>query len=158
MANLQLRSGETAIIDDDDLELVNRTARTWYAYELPNGQTHVVGILPNQETIRLHHLVTGFQNAEHIDGDGLNNRKSNLEPSYHARLAMGKKKKRRNSTSQYKGVLWHKRTEKWKAQIWKNGKPIHLGYFTNEKEAAKAYDKAAKELFGRYANPNFRGD
>jgi len=58
-------------------------------------------------------------------------------------------------TSQYKGVSWHKRDQKWMAQIKINGKKKYLGYFTIEEDAAKAYDKAALEHFGEYANLNF---
>jgi len=58
-------------------------------------------------------------------------------------------------SSQYKGVTWHKATDKWRAQIKINGKFKHLGLFAIEIEAARAYDRAAIEHFGEYANLNF---
>lgn len=58
-------------------------------------------------------------------------------------------------TSQYKGVSWHRQHNKWRVQIKSNGKPKHLGYFTIEIEAARAYDRAAVEHFGIYAELNF---
>ena len=58
-------------------------------------------------------------------------------------------------TSQYKGVHWAKKANKWKAQIGINGKQKYLGYFTIEIEAARAYDRAALEHFGIYAKLNF---
>lgn len=60
----------------------------------------------------------------------------------------------KNSTSIYKGVSWNKATSKWRAYIQKDGKLHHLGLFTDEIEAAKAYNKAATEMFGEFANLN----
>jgi hypothetical protein len=53
--------------------------------------------------------------------------------------------------SKYKGVTWHKQHKKWMAQIICNRKRTHLGYFIDEKEAAKAYNTAAKEVWGEFA-------
>lgn len=57
----------------------------------------------------------------------------------------------KDSTSKYKGVFWNKSASKWVAQVTKDGKRHHLGYFTDETEAALAYNEKAKELFGGYA-------
>jgi hypothetical protein len=59
------------------------------------------------------------------------------------------------TTSRYKGVGWHAITKKWRALIAINGHTKHLGLFASERDAAMAYDAAAKELFGEYANTNF---
>ena len=61
-------------------------------------------------------------------------------------------KKSSHNTSGYKGVS--KRNNKWSASIHKDNQKIHLGYFHTAKEAAKAYDTKAKELFGEFANVN----
>lgn len=63
----------------------------------------------------------------------------------------------KNSTSKYKGVSWNKATTKWRADIRKDGKLHYLGLFTDETEAALAYNEKAKELFGEYANLNKTG-
>jgi hypothetical protein len=60
----------------------------------------------------------------------------------------------KNSSSIYKGVSWAKKSGKWSANIQKDGKYQHLGLFTNEIEAALAYNEAAEELFGEFANLN----
>lgn len=63
--------------------------------------------------------------------------------------------KHKNNTSGYKGVFWKKRNKKWYAQIRKDKKDYHLGYFIDPIEAAKTYDKKAFDLFGEFAYLNF---
>jgi len=57
-------------------------------------------------------------------------------------------------SSMYKGVTWDKQAKKWRAGIGFKGKKLYLGIFTNEKEAAAAYNKAAIKFFGEFANLN----
>ena len=61
----------------------------------------------------------------------------------------------KNSTSKYKGVSWRKSKNRWISYICSGGKNIYLGSFTNEIEAAKAYDTKVKELHGKYGRLNF---
>jgi hypothetical protein len=58
-------------------------------------------------------------------------------------------------SSQYRGVGWHKKNYKWQATIWMNGKLRHLGYYEDEEDAARAYDRAAREAWGPNAVVNF---
>jgi hypothetical protein len=60
-------------------------------------------------------------------------------------------------TSQYRGITWLKSNSKWRAVIGHCGKQQHLGYFTNQIEAAKAYDSAARTHHGKSAKLNFPG-
>lgn len=64
------------------------------------------------------------------------------------------RRSRSNSSSKYKGVSWNTKIGKWTAQIGLNRKVKYLGAFTDEEDAALAYNKAARELFGEYANLN----
>lgn len=104
----------------------------------------------------VYYMIKGKQPSilDHINGDRSDNRIENLRPATQSQnLANAKKYKK--SSSSYKGVAWHNRDKKWCANIKIEDKLKHLGYFTDEIEAAKAYDKAALELFGEFARPNF---
>jgi hypothetical protein len=63
-------------------------------------------------------------------------------------------RKKQKSSSRYKGVTWSSRNSRWKAQIPHGKKRLHLGYFVNEEEAARAYDAKARELRGDAAVTN----
>lgn len=88
------------------------------------------------------------------DCDGLDNRKQNLrictggDNQHNQEGGWGK-------TSQYKGVCWHKRSQKWHASIRNKGHLISLGDYDGEEEAAKVYDNKAMELFKEFACLNF---
>jgi hypothetical protein len=65
------------------------------------------------------------------------------------------RQKKQGTSSIYKGVSWDKEARKWCAGIMVEKKRIHLGYFKNEQDAAKAYDAAAKRIFLSFAALNF---
>ena len=99
--------------------------------------------------------------VDHINHDPLDNTRDNLRVCTQGQNMKNQKKMvsrgGKETTSKYKGVYkWqYKKTIKFKSTIWCNGEQEYLGYFDTEIEAAKAYDKRAKELFGEYANLNF---
>ena len=106
--------------------------------------------------VYLHRLIMGFPKnkiVDHINGNKLDNRKSNLRICTQRQNAWNSIKKELGVSSKYKGVHFYKRTGKWQSSI-QAGKRLHLGFFDTEKEAAKAYDFMAKKLRGEYANTN----
>ncbi|MFH1719368.1 MAG: AP2 domain-containing protein [Planctomycetota bacterium] len=93
--------------------------------------------------------------CDHINGDGLDNRKANLRPATVSQNLCNRPKRRGRTRSKYKGLEWDKTQRKWKARIQHDGRRIYLGSFASQIEAAQAYDRKAKALFGRFARPNF---
>lgn len=94
---------------------------------------------------------------DHKDLNPLNNQKSNLRITTNQLNQANRTKDLfyKPTTSIYKGVGWRKGVKKWRAYITFNGKHISLGYFSNEKGAAKAYDRKALQLFREFARLNF---
>ena len=78
--------------------------------------------------------------VDHINEDKLNNRLDNLQ------LLSSAEHRGKGSSSKYTGVTWYKTSNKWLSNIRINGKSKHLGYFTDEIEASKAYQKALNEI------------
>jgi len=92
--------------------------------------------------------------VDHRNCDSLDNRRSNLRFATHAENNCNRRK-RKNTTSQFLGISFDKRTRNWAGVIVHKGKRIWLGRFDSEIEAARAYDEAAKKLFGEFARLNF---
>ena len=92
--------------------------------------------------------------VDHIDGNSLNNRRSNLRICT-PRQNTANRAKTRNGTSRFKGVHFCTRDRKWRAQIGVDGARRFIGDFDDEVEAARAYDRKAAELFGEFAYLNF---
>jgi hypothetical protein len=87
---------------------------------------------------------------DHMDGNGLNNSRSNLRAATNAQNLQNRGKQK-NNTSGIKGVSWDKARSKWAAEIRSQGKRYHLGRFDTKEEAAEAYRKAAKKLHKEFA-------
>lgn len=91
---------------------------------------------------------------DHKDRNSLNNQFENLRPATYSQNNANKGLQR-NNTSGYKGVSYHKRSGKFRVMIAVQKHATYLGTFLNPEEAAKAYDRAAKRLFGEFAVLNF---
>jgi hypothetical protein len=91
---------------------------------------------------------------DHINKTKTDNRICNLRDVSRSQNNMNGKSAK-GSTSKYLGVCWNANAGKWVAQITKDYKHKYLGLFSDEIDAAKAYDKAAIEMFGDHARPNF---
>jgi hypothetical protein len=102
-----------------------------------------------------HHQLSFIGMVDHKDRNKLNNQKSNFR-SATAIQNTANQSVMSNNTSNYRGVAWHKKHQKWIANIMFAKKRIHLGYFQDKIEAAKAYDKAALYYFGEFAVLNLK--
>lgn len=161
-ALVPLGNGVFAQIDIPDVGIV--AGRNWHLNRDYAVAFHSVGERDKKKrgtTVFMHRLIMGVagedyknQQVDHIDANGLNNRRSNLRICTPTENVRGRRKLRANrAASQYKGASrW---SGGWKATIRKNGKHKHLGCFDNELDAARAYDTAAIEYFGEYARLNF---
>ena len=127
--------------------LDSRVQWAW-AHDVENGGE-------KRKKVAMHNIIMkpseGFI-VDHINGNGLDNRRSNLRIATRQQNTFNSVHK--GGTSKYKGVALDKESGLWRAYIAKNGKRTWLGRFPDELSAAIAYDKAAKDMFGEYAKLN----
>lgn len=141
-------------IDKKDLKFFN--SRKWHLFlNRTNGAKYLRGWdVKRKKKIFFHREIikaNNNQQVDHINGNSLDNRKSNLRKCS-LRQNILNRKKPKNNTSGYKGVF--KIKNRWKALIGVNKKRIYLGCFLNKKDAAKAYNDAAIKYFGKFSNIN----
>lgn len=147
---ISLTKGFVAIVDDEDFEWLNNY--TW-AY-CTNGYTTTT--VYRKKKVYMHRMIMGDGNEiDHVNGNRLDNRRSNLRFCTHAENCRNSSI-RSDNTSGYVGVSFDKSRNKWEAYINLDGNRRHLGRFETPGEAAFAYDRAAKELHGEFAYLNFK--
>jgi hypothetical protein len=149
----------TVKVDDCDAHLLDdhkwtafRSGGNWYVHRT---------VMKNyvSRSISLHRAIMCPADGlvvDHINGDTLDNRRSNLRIATIAQNLRNKKTPSSN-TSGYKGVVDTKcklRKRRFKAQVKFEGKRHHIGYYLTAEEAAHAYNIKAAELFGEFARPN----
>ncbi|RJQ39524.1 MAG: hypothetical protein C4555_03185 [Dehalococcoidia bacterium] len=157
---IPLRPAGFAIIDPADYELISpykwsmRVHKSGHIYAATSfwkdGRTI---------TLMMHRVIMnapkGVQ-VDHLDDNGLNNKRGNLRIATYAQNQQYQRISRKQKTaSRYKGVCRHK--SNWRAQIRIEGRKVWLGDYRTEIEAAMAYDKAAVKHFGEFARPNLNG-
>ena len=151
---IPLTQGKIVLVDEEDFKYLNQFK--WHAVkDLKTGRFYAVkNIKKNGKWIKIYmhqeimKTPRGME-TDHINRNSLDNRKDNIRICTCSQNQMNRGKQN-NNTSGYKGVFWHKRVEKWMAQIRVNRKQIYLGYFNTKKDAALAYTGAAKQYFGEF--------
>lgn len=148
MKQLQLTNKKNTLIDNRDFNVLSKYK--WHTI----SKTYVARTGRDGKEILLHRQLLkapiGVE-VDHIDGDTLNNQRSNLRLVTHAENIRNRPHLNKNNRSGETGVSWFKLRGKWRARLMINGKDIHLGLFTIKKEAIKARKIAAKKYFGIYA-------
>lgn len=147
---IPLTKGKFAIIDACDYEYLMQWNWQFSKYAMRGRGGSSVLMHRVILSRKLGH--SNFNATDHENRNKLDNRRSNLRPATH-------RQNQHNlgpcgGSSRFKGVHWAPSNKKWRASITFDGKRKYLGYFTDEIEAAEAYNKAASELFGEFAYIN----
>lgn len=153
--------GSIVRIDSDDVPLVLDGQGRWFAWLGTKASARTYAKrhrLGSGDAIEyMHRLILGAaagRFGDHRNGDGLDNRRSNLRAASHAennrnRVGLA------GATSRFKGVSLDRKSGKWFACIKYERRTRSLGHYEDEIAAAQAYDTAAREHFGEFARPNF---
>lgn len=162
MKEIKLKNGYVALVDDEDFEYLNQWV--WVlAKNRPNATGYAVryewdSLKKGNVCIRMHRVIMKTPKelqVDHIDHNGLNNQKSNLR---NCTQSENQSNRRSYGTSKYLGVSRYNfgSLKGWfVAHTRKNGKNIHIGYFQNEEDAARAYDRVVFNIVGEFAKLNF---
>lgn len=153
MVEIPLTRGLVATIDAEDVDLV--TGYRWYA--APGNRDLFYALTRIREggvrrTVMMHRLINrtapGLQ-TDHINGNTLDNRRSNLRTVTRAQNMWNRRADLHGSSS-FRGVSWQAKSGKWLAMIQANKSRQYLGLFADERDAARAYQSAAERLFGNF--------
>ena len=154
MKQIPLTQNQIATVDDKDYEII--ILDKWFVH-FERGR-YYAWRNKNKRPMRMHHVVMGIPpkgyEIDHIDRNGLNNQRNNLRIVTRSENNLNAKK-RKNSSSQYKGVQWNKNKQKWYAEFKYLGKRFCLGYFNKEQDAAKERDWFVINYYGRNTMLNF---
>lgn len=145
-----------AIIDAVDVPLI--AGRNWGWSSRYVRTVVYLGKGKRDKQVFLHRHITGAlpdEDVDHIDGDGLNNRRANLRRCTHAQNGANRPAPSSNKSG-YKGVSFCRQTGRYRAILGVDGKKFRAGRFDTAEEAARAYDALAKEKLGAFAYLNFR--
>lgn len=146
-----LTKGYVTLVSPQDAHILRK--RAWTA--LPAKKKRAV--YARSTYTRLHRVIMDAPadvHVDHEDGNGLDNRRSNLRNADNQKNSFNGRS-HRDSTSKFKGVCKPKQSRKFVAQICVDGARSVIGYFDAEIDAAIAYDAAALKAFGEFARLNF---
>lgn len=148
MKKIKLTNGNFTLVDDEDYNFLIK-----FEWHETHGYARTYF---KNDRIRMHRMIMNpkrDQMIDHVDGNKLNNTKSNLRFCVSQQNSWNRLK-HKNNKSGVKGVRKAKTLGKWEAQIGINGKNKYLGTFLTLKQARDAYNIAAVKLFGKFANLN----
>ncbi len=154
MRRIKLTLGLFALLDDEDYEKLRQYS--WYAAKT-HGSVYAARMTSRKDgprkTVLMHREIMAAEpgvQIDHADHNGLNNQKSNLRACSQSQNQANMRKLK--GVSKFKGVSWHPKTCKWRAQIYYDGRIHHLGLFFEEQDAAQAYADRACEVWGEFSH------
>ena len=154
MKTIPLGRGRVAIVDDEDFDYLSQ-----YKWFLQSSKGRYVQRHNNEKKrgkIYMHREILPCPSGmmiDHINGNGLDNRKCNLRVATQSQNNSNQPKQKRN-ICRFKGICVDKKNGGWRAQISINGETKNLGHFLDDESAARAYNDAARKQFGEYARLN----
>ena len=152
MIEIPITQGRTVLVDDCDAHLANSK---WYVMKAPQYPVGYAIREINGNGLRsrifLHHAIIGYPLnglvVDHINGNSLDNRRSNLRITTQRENTQNQKCHRNGlKTSKYIGVWWRPDRKKWSTMISVKGKRKYLGMFLNQEDASRAYQKEIAQL------------
>ena len=158
MKYLPLSNGEFTMVDDDDYDWLrgfnwSASGKKTRRYATRGTRNRKLG---TQTKFYLHRVLLNAppdKHVDHINGDTFDNRKCNLRLCEHKENIRNAKRQKRN-VSGFKGVSFSAEKERYVAHIRTDGKSRYLGYFDKKEDAARAYNLAAQQFFGKFARLN----
>ena len=147
---INLTRGQVAIIDEEDFQRISQ--EHWCAIKIKGRYYAIQGKRTNLYMHRIIMGATDDEQIDHVNNNGLDNRKRNLRRCTNAQNNWNKGKHRDN-TSGFKGVSYDPDRGKWRARLMVNGKFVWLGRHHTAQAAYMAYTTKAKEVFGEFFHP-----
>ncbi|MHC4185837.1 MAG: HNH endonuclease [Planctomycetota bacterium] len=156
---IKLTRGKYAIVDVEDFERLNQYKwhSTHYGYA-KRAVSKRCGKGRKQVEVYMHKLVCpapAGMIVDHINRNSVDNRRVNLRAATQKQNVWNRKFARKRGRTRYNGIRWDKNKEKWQVRLTIDGRRRSFGYYADEIEAAKAYDRAARKYRGEYAFLNF---
>ena len=164
---IPLTRGMNAVIDRLDKDLASlkwcAARRKGRGLIARNYAVRTVSVDKKKTMILMHRVIMGrvlgrelekYEQVDHKNHDGLDNRRANLRVATNQQNQQNQRISTRIKSSKFKGVSRTKGSKRWRAVIWIDGKPKHLGYFDFQEDAARAYDEVAKKIYGEYGYQN----
>lgn len=149
---LCIAGGRVVLLSEEDVGLVSK----YHWYGVPSKKTVYARYQDAARKVTLmHRLILGAdpgQIVDHINGNGLDNRRDNLRL---VTAAQNSHNRRPHGAIPFKGVTWAKGRTRYRAELAVSERRIGLGSYATAEEAARAYDAAALAHFGEYAWLNF---
>lgn len=152
---IKLTRGRYAIVDVEDFERLNQYKWQWSRCGYAKRSVYKSG---KQADTYMHTVVCPVPAGmvtDHANRNKLDNRKANLRPATRRQNVWNCSSKTENEKTRYHGISWRKDIKRWRVRLTISGRRQAFGCYTDEVEAAKAYDRLAKQYRGEFAVLNF---